>query len=331
MNKRTARIRSLFTQQPISPLSADNSAPDTPRVASGSVKAVKETFSGIERENEELRRRLSEQGGVVEIGADLIDPSPVNDRFVSDHDAAYVALRDSIRAQGQEVPVLLRPHPVIEGRYQIAYGHRRVRAARELGLPIRATIRVLSDEQLVVAQGLENSAREDLSFIERALFAARLEAQGFTRSVIQQALTIDRAEASKLIAVATAIPAMITDAIGKAPKIGRGRWQDFAEAIGTEGAMRRVEAALDVPGFATRGSDERFAMLLAAATSKAPPASDTSTILDAEGRVLATIKQGRNGMALILDRQLAPAFGAYLKDELPRLYAAFSAQKPPEN
>ena len=37
----------------------------------------------------------------------------------------------------------------------------------------------LTDEQLVVAQGQENSARTDLSFIEKALFAARLEEYGY--------------------------------------------------------------------------------------------------------------------------------------------------------
>lgn len=235
MNKRTDHIRSLFAQPAGGMLSADNVGVESTRVASGSVKAVKDALSGIERENEELRRQLIGQGAVVELDTALIDPSPVVDRFVSENDAAYEALRQSIQTQGQEVPVLLRPHPDRTGRYQIAYGHRRVRAARELGLPVKATIRTLTDEQLVVAQGLENSAREDLSFIERAFFAARLEAGGYSRTVIQQALTIDRAEASKLIAVATAIPERVSEAIGKAPKIGRGRWLQFVEALKGEG------------------------------------------------------------------------------------------------
>jgi ParB family chromosome partitioning protein len=46
-----------------------------------------------------------------------------------------------------------------------------------------------------------------LSFIERAAFALTLEEAGFQRSVIQSALSIDRAEVSKLIAVAKAVPA----------------------------------------------------------------------------------------------------------------------------
>ena len=60
---------------------------------------------------------------------------------------------------------------------------------------MKAIVRALSDDELIIAQGVENSAREDLSFIERAVFALRLETAGRNRVVIQQALAIDRAEA----------------------------------------------------------------------------------------------------------------------------------------
>ncbi|MFP3581837.1 ParB/RepB/Spo0J family partition protein, partial [Arthrobacter sp. SIMBA_036] len=84
--------------------------------------------------------------------------------------------------------VLLRPHPEAKSRYQVAYGHRRLAATRKLGIKVRAVIRELTDEQLVVSQGQENSARTNLSFIERALFAARLEERGFGRDVIMASL-----------------------------------------------------------------------------------------------------------------------------------------------
>lgn len=325
MNKRTDHIRHLFARQPSEMLSADNKPPESVRVASGSVKAVKDALSGIERENEELRRQLTGQGAVIELDTALIDPSPVVDRFVSDHDASYEALRNSVRDQGQEVPVLLRPHPEKVGRYQIAYGHRRVRAARELGLAVKATVRTLSDEQLVVAQGLENSAREDLSFIERALFAARLEAGGYSRAVIQQALTIDRAEASKLIAVASAIPSSLCEAIGKAPKIGRGRWLEFAEALKGEGALDRITAALHRSEFRTWSSDERFSLLLAAA-QPSTIRETASSITTSDGRIVASVKQTRRGMALMIETNQTGGFGAFLQARLPELFEVYMAQ-----
>ena len=57
---------------------------------------------------------------------------------------------------------------------------------------MRAVLRHLSDAELVVAQGKENNERRDLSFIERALFAAHLEERKFDRDTIQAALGVDK-------------------------------------------------------------------------------------------------------------------------------------------
>ena len=327
MNRRTDRIRTLFAQQP-EMLSADNKPTEIPRVASGSVKAVKDTLSGIERENEELRQRLNGQGAIVEIDTALIAPSPVADRFVAKDDIPYEALRQSIAANGQEIPVLLRTHPDEPGRYQIAYGHRRVRAARDLGIPVKATIRVLSDEQLVVAQGLENAARDDLSFIERALFASRLEARGFSRNVVQQALAIDRAEASKLIAVATAVPSDICEAIGKAPRIGRGRWQEFAEALKDRRSLGRARDLLDDPALTNRSSDDRFAMLFAAVCARPEQSGPVGegVISASDGSAVAIIRETRRNTTLVFDAHSMRGFSAFLKEQIPQLFDAYKAQ-----
>jgi ParB family transcriptional regulator, chromosome partitioning protein len=44
-------------------------------------------------------------------------------------------------------------------------------ALRDLGQPVRALVRDFDDAALVMAQGQENGARRDLSFIEKANFA----------------------------------------------------------------------------------------------------------------------------------------------------------------
>ena len=100
-----------------------------------------------------------------------------------------------------------------------------------LGIKVRAVVQSLSDRELVIAQGLENSERRDLSYIERSLYAARLEDRGFDRGDICDALATDKGELSKLISVARAIPQDIIDAIGPAPKAGRRRWLALADAI----------------------------------------------------------------------------------------------------
>ena len=249
MSKRTDAIRSMFSMPQSEMLSADNNSSTLPRVSAGSVRALKDTFSEVERENEELRGRLESGTFAVDLDPGLVDASPLADRFAEQDLAPFELLKSSILQKGQEIPVLAREHPAIAGRYQLAYGHRRVRAAKELGIPVKAYVRKMTDEELVVAQGIENSAREDLSFIERAVFAARLEDAGFQRSVVQASLSIDRAEASKLVAVARSVPEDIVHAIGRAAKVGRGRWQALADALKTPTHLKRARSAIKLHDF----------------------------------------------------------------------------------
>jgi len=143
----------------------------------------------------------------------------------------------------------VRPHPTETGRYQIAYGRRRLRAAAELGRPVRAVVKPLSDEQLVIAQGQENNERKDLSFIERAIFAAQLETRGFGRETIMAAMCVDKTGLSRLISSAVRIPRDIIQAIGPAPKTGRDRWSDLAVALDIPDAVEGARRVIASPGF----------------------------------------------------------------------------------
>ena len=160
--------------------------PDPPRQptlgARGAVGAMSRSLELMSSERD-AAKALAEQVAsgqhVVEIDTALIDPSIVQDRLPDGAGSGHAALVASIRDQGQLVPVLLRRHPDMPGRYQVAYGHRRVKALRELRRPVAAIVRALSDNDLVIAQGKENSDRRDLSFIERGVFAATLEERKF--------------------------------------------------------------------------------------------------------------------------------------------------------
>lgn len=326
MNKRTDAIRRLFAAEPATPLSSDN-APAPRRVPAGAVRTMKETFSDIERENEALRAQAAVGERVVEIAPESLDPSPFADRFAQDDDEAFYALQRSIAERGQEIPILARIHPSMAGRYQIAFGHRRVRAALQLSRPVKAIVRALTDEDLIVAQGVENAAREDLSFIERAVFALRLETAGVSRAVIQQALAIDRAEASKLIAVARAVPERLARAIGKAPKAGRGRWQAFADALKDPAALSRVEKEAAQERFAASSSDERFLRALAAATRRDADAPERPALAihDREGREVASLRASGRDLKLKLKDGDGAAFAQFLAGRLPALFDAFRA------
>ncbi|GGE11705.1 plasmid partitioning protein RepB [Aureimonas endophytica] len=327
MSKRSKSLASIFAARPAEgELSADNAA-RVPRVSAGSVRSMKESFSQVERENEALRQSLAEGSQIVEVDPFLIDPSPFADRFPDDENSeAFEALKASIAENGQEIPVLLRVHPLDAARYQTAFGHRRVRAARALARPVRAVVRALDDEALAVAQGLENSARQDLTFIERAVFAARLEDSGRSRHVIQQALSVDKAEASKLIAIARGVPERVLRHVGRAPKIGRGRWLALAEALKDPQARARIERRMADLDRVPAESDARFTALLAAASAtKAAPPTERSVIAHS-GRRIASLIAGDRDARFVIDRDLGPSFAEFLAARLPALYEDYTAR-----
>lgn len=327
MSKRTQSIRSMFAAGPDEMLSADNKSA-LPRVTSGAVKSLKDTFSGVERDYQELREKLTGGSVTIEIDPHLVDPSPVADRFYEQDASSFETLKMSILERGQEIPILVREHPTTPGRFQSAYGHRRVRVLREIERPVKAFVRILSDEDLVLAQGIENSSREDLSFIERAIFALKLEAAGFQRTVIQSALSVDRAEVSKLIAVGKAVPEEIVEAIGRAPKVGRGRWQAFVDRLEDPASLKRVLKKIRTQGFMEKPTDNRFSALFLVAGRRGETHAATSEKIvarDQSGQEIATLSRTTRHCRIQIERDAA--FAEFLMEQMPALYAAYTGEK----
>ena len=259
----------------ISPPESSASAPQTIRKPMprgvGLVGAMSESVETMVADLRDAKEKLETGDVIVEIDTDLIDPSFITDRIGEDDEMdAFVA---TIRDQGQRTPILLRPHPESRGRYQIAFGHRRYRALKRLGRPVRAMVKHLTDEELVVAQGQENQDRLDLSYIERALFAARLEARQFQRDVICLALSIDKTEVSRMISIATALPAELVEAIGPAQKTGRRKWMILAKTVKEIRWPTEMERLLQVcKSGGAADSDQRFDLVLKALSRCKSPA-----------------------------------------------------------
>ncbi|CAH1653776.1 plasmid partitioning protein RepB [Chelatococcus asaccharovorans] len=282
------------------------------------VMGTRGAIGAVTRSIEQLKAHA-----VVEIDCDLVERSFITDRLEGSAED-HRSLVASIREHGQQVPVLVRPHPAREGRYQIAYGHRRLRAVAELGIRLRAMVKPLTDEQLVVAQGQENSARTDLSFIEKALFAARLEEAGFKRDTLMAALSVDKTGLSRLISAAVKVPRDIIAAIGPAPKAGRDRWLALAERLEASGAAERAREASSRPDFAAASSDDRFLQILEAVAPKRRSA-EPAVWSPIAGKRLLRIKDDATTLTLMIDKKAEPGFGDYLIGALPEIYAAFQA------
>jgi ParB family transcriptional regulator, chromosome partitioning protein len=297
--------------------------------ARGAVGAMSRSLEIISAERvvaKALSESIASGQNVVEINTGLIDSSIVPDRMLG-ADVDHNALVESIRNEGQLVPVLLRPHPTKDGRFQVAYGHRRLRALQALDRPVRAVVRQLSDDELVVAQGKENSDRKDLSYIERGRFAATLEDRRFGRETIMAALNVDKTELSRMISVARAIPSKIVERIGPAPKTGRRRWMELAERLEARGANQESANIIEGARFSAANSDDRFALLFAAVAPRQARSPKPAMWCGMDGKKVARIERRFDRVTVSVDEKIAPRFGEYLIDKLPDLYRAFRERR----
>jgi len=299
-------------------LSADNSAPGSSSSLDQppSVFTSRGAIGAVSRSIEMLKSQ-----SITEIDPDLIDAPEVTDRL-EESEEHFQEFAAQIKEHGQQVPILVRPHPSAEGRYQVAYGRRRLRAVKAAGQLVKAAVRQMTDEELVLAQGQENSARKDLSYIEKALYSAELESRGYSRQLIMSALGVDKAAVSHLISTASRIPADIIRMIGPAPKAGRDRWVEFANRIDLKGAADKVRTLLHSP-LKEKPSDERFVKAFEELTPSKKPAPRARVWAADDGVKAAKVKDDDKSFTLIIDKQAAPEFGSFVMTKLPELYRSY--------
>lgn len=271
--------------------------------------------------------KLMEGETVVEIDPDAVEGSFVTDRMEDDGEQ-YQELLRAMQERGQDSPILVRPHPEKDGRYQIVFGHRRVRVAREIGRPVRAIVKALDDRTHVIAQGQENSARANLTFIERAAFARRLDDLGYDRETIKTALSANAASVSKMMSVTERIPADVIAQIGSASAVGRERWVELSLLMGKAGNLLKAKAILADESVREGDSNTRFNSVLAGLKTTAKRVTKSvasgSTWTPADKSVSAQIKSGNNGFSLSLKARNAVKFGKFLTDHLDELYERFA-------
>lgn len=271
--------------------------------------------------------QMVEGASVVEIDPQLIDDSFVADRM--EDDAAFNELVEAIRGRGQDSPILVRPHPANEGRYQIVFGHRRVRAARQLGRKVKAVIRTITNDEHVIAQGQENSARENLSFIERALFAQRLLDQGYDRPTIQAALSVDAPMLTRMLSVSGRVPEKLAVAIGPSKSIGRDRWLEFAQLVEAPDGRLRAVALIEEPGFNDLSSEQRFERTFGEvkATSRqrrgAPAKPVKEKWLAGDQRASAEFTDTGRSFSVAFKAKDGVQFGRFIAENFERLYGEF--------
>ncbi len=353
MNKAKDRknaLDTLFSGGGMAGMVADATSPRA-RLSSGAIGAaeinlIKDERDKLREELKTLNMQITSSCNVVDLNPEQVQPSFVADRMEVAFDPAFEALKESIAETGQQVPILVRPAPDEDGVYQIAYGHRRWKACRALGKPVRGVIKALSDEELLVAQGQENHERKDLSFIETCLFVFRLS-QDYPQTLIVKAIGKDKSLVSKLRKLAATMPEEFLRVVGPAPKIGRPRWEEMASFFPGGQLAPNHEKAINslfaLDSFTELHSDERFSEVLQLLQETPSKPERNSTASSGEISVSAHTRKAKSsewlgnkhvlvkhtGKATVftVDSKTQSDFSSFLLKELPGLIAKFEEMK----
>lgn len=148
---------------------------------------------------------------VVRVPLERIDPNPLQPRRRFDPDRIE-QLAQSITHQGVIQPLVVRPHPERETRFELIAGERRLRAMRLLGWETApALVRAIADAQLLEAALVENLQREALTPIEEAqALRDLLERHGYTQETLAGRLGRDRSTIANLIRL-LALPLVVQE------------------------------------------------------------------------------------------------------------------------
>lgn len=299
------------------------------RVGAGVIGAAHRAIDDIKSERDRLKALVEAGGGSIrELDPSTIDPSPFPDRLPDDDGSDFDMFRNSIRSEGQKVPIQVRKSPSSPNRYQVIYGHRRLQAAKDLGIPVKAIEVELSDVELVIAQGIENADRQDLTWIERALFARRMDDANVKPRDIKAALSIDDPELARMRSVYRTVPVEIIEAIGRAAKVGRPRWADFAKTFSESPDLHnKVRDVLNDSVEKRLGSDQKFLAALNALKSKAALPAIRKPLEGPGGEPIGRYLRKAKEVRISADTLAGTEFLSFLEQELPTLVERFTQKK----
>ncbi len=290
----------------------DKAPAPTARVNAAKPRYTKGAIGAVSRSIEDLKRR-----SILEVDARMIDNAGLKDRLDKD-DPDLEMLIASIQTYGQQVPVLLRVNPNDPERYEVVYGRRRVAALKALDQPIKALIRDLDDKALILAQGQENTARKDLTFIEKANFARQMRDAGYDRKIIGDALAMDKTLISRLLNVADSVPVDLIEAIGSAPNIGRDRWLALADKIG-DGDF--VKAAVGDT------SDARFNAVMQATVPPKPAKPAAQKTTTKVGQTGVEVTRSATKTTLTISAKTSAGFDDWLVENLAEIHRSWANQR----
>nr|WP_281719828.1 ParB/RepB/Spo0J family partition protein [Nitrosomonas nitrosa] len=146
---------------------------------------------------------------------DVVGFNRFQSTFDPQQDRAFADLLANIQAVGgNKQPGMVRPSPATEGRYELVFGERRLRACEQAALPFSAIVADLGDDDVWLFRESENFGRKDKGILEQALALVDMPtrfAYG-ERSAILDKLKISKTHYLRLRAIA-GVPKAIWEAL----------------------------------------------------------------------------------------------------------------------
>lgn len=256
---------------------------------------------------------------VVEVSPHEIHDTVWRDRHpLGCTDDAFLALCQSIAAEGQIAPVAIRPGS--EG-YEVVYGHRRVAACRSLGRNVRAVVVDTDVRGLVARMLIENAQRRDLSPIERAAqYRKLIDENLMEREEIAQLLGVTPQQISNVLALAE-IPASVVEALGDPRVISIATGKQIVQALRQHPGS--WDDALELARASTGDATDRANAFIAAVATGSKSAREVvgRLIRSTDGRRFARVTSSGRQIVLRFQPDLNVEALERLIAQLPELYA----------
>ena len=244
--------------------------------------------------NESLGQQNQARPDLHSLSVEAIVPNPGQPRRTFD-DASPKELSESIREKGILQPLVVRPSPTNDGRYEIVAGERRWRAAQLAQLAkVPAIVRAFSDQEMLEVAIVENIQREGLNAIEEAAgYRQLIDRFGHTQERVAEALGKSRSHIANLLRLLN-LPDDVQNMV-VAGTISAGH----ARALIT--AENPIELAQRVAG---KGLSVRETEQLARKiTHAAKKGSSDTRQKDADTRALQEDLSANLGMAVVIDHR----------------------------
>jgi ParB family transcriptional regulator, chromosome partitioning protein len=308
MSKKLAAKAGLIQLPPAAPQNGSAQKTDAgdgrPKTAPGSMLAFMSHQSASVKEAEELRARVSQFEGASPVR--LMNPADIRpSKWANRHPdsftgADFAQLKQEIADAGGNVqPIKVRHLSAAEGSgYEVVYGHRRHRACLEVGVPVRALVEEVSDQELFVEMERENRQRKDLSAWEQGQMYERALNEGLypSQGKLAQAIGRDLGDVGKALKLAR-LPKAVVEAFAS-PLDLQFRWAkplSDAQQADPEGLLRRAKELRKANR--TMSAREVLARLLG--TPETAPRAASETMIRAGGQVAGVLRSDANGRVTV--------------------------------